>query len=473
MLYKFILGASLLAILSSCSEETMDKINEDVNHPTNVQTKYTLTDAITATAFSVTGSDLAFYSSVYIEHNVGTYGQLHDAELRLGSQIYSSSTYDNSWKSIYQNMYNLKTVIDKCSTGKEVGNTTNLGIAQVLTAYNLGILTDLFGDVPYTESLQPGVIYQPKIDKQEDIYTNIFKLLQDGINNLQLDTDVPNLGDQDLIYGGNKDLWIMAAKGLEARYKMRLSFRKTDYDGVISAANQSFTKASEEFKFSAYDGGSATSPFYAFYNDRDYLSASQSLHDKLVARNDPRDVVFFKKYPGKQTLPFAQNGNPEMVIGKFGICGLLSPKAPTFMLSYSEVLFLKAEAYARKSDLVNAEAQLKLAINASFEKVGLLSTDADTYFTTEVKALFDANPLLEIATQKYFAFYQDEAVEAYSDYRRQAAMGTTISLDNGLTFPLRFTYGVSDVTTNQNIFDAFGDGTYIKTDKVWWAGGTR
>ena len=474
MYKKIFLISMLIPVLFSCSEETMDKINEDKNHPKDVPSKFILTEAITASAFTVTGSDLAFYSSVYMEHNVGTYGQLYDAELRLGSQIYSSSTYNNSWVGIYQNLFNLKTVIEKCSTGSESDNTKNLGIAQVLMAYNLAVLTDVFGDVPYYEALNPGVIYQPKIDKQDVLYQEIFNLLEDGIANLRL-PDSPDLEGQDLIFGGDNEKWMRAAYGLEARYKMRLSLRNADYTGVIAAVDSSFTSAGSEFKFATYDGGTATSPFYAFYNDRDYLSASQSLHDKLTARNDPRDAIFFQKYPSKKItqLYFAPNGSPDPKSAYYGISNLLSPTAPTFLLSYSEVLFLKAEAYARLNDLINAEAQLKLAIQAAFEKVGLDAASADAYFTSNVKARFDADPLLEIGVQKYFSFYQDEALEAYNDYRRLKAMGTDIPLVNTLTFPLRFTYGVSDVTTNINIEDAFGDGTYVKTENVWWAGGTR
>ena len=72
------------------------------------------------------------------------------------------------------------------------------------------------------------------------------------------------------------------------------------------------------------------------------------------------------------------------------------------------------------------------------------------------------------------AFYEEEAVEAYNDYRRLKAMGNDfIKLANPLKFPLRFTYGSEDVTTNENVRSAYGDGSYVYTENVWWAGGTR
>ena len=79
--------------------------------------------------------------------------------------------------------------------------------------------------------------------------------------------------------------------------------------------------------------------------------------------------------------------------------------------------------------------------------------------------------------QKYLAFFEEEALEAYNDYRRLKAMGdNVINLDNPVNstrFPLRFSYGSEDVTTNTNVREAYGDGMYVYTEKVWWAGGTR
>lgn len=464
----------------------MDRINKDVNHPNDVASKYTLTDVMTSSAFSVTGSDLAFYASAYIEHNVGIYNQLYNAETRNG-EPYASSTYNNTWVNIYSNLYALKGVIKKCSDGgSEAGNTQNLGIAQILTAYNLAVLTDCFGDVPWTEALQPGVIYQPKLDKQQDIYTQIFTLLDAGVANLAKISTI-SIGAQDLIYGVNpstktvrtqasiNSLWTKAALGLKARYLMRLSFRNANYQGVIDNVNASFANANEELKYAQYNGSSAKSPFYSFFTDRDYFGASQSLHDKLTSLNDPRDAKFFIPYPGASSLLFAPNGKPDQAQKKYSISALNNAAAPTYMLSYHELLFLKAEAYARLGNLPAAETALQAAISAAFVKlnVGLTAADAANYYTNSVKAKFDTNPVGEIAMQKYIAFYQDEALEAYNDYRRLAALGTVIPLSNPKPIPLRYTYGSSDVTTNPNVRDAYGDGAYVKTEKVWWAGGTR
>jgi hypothetical protein len=79
--------------------------------------------------------------------------------------------------------------------------------------------------------------------------------------------------------------------------------------------------------------------------------------------------------------------------------------------------------------------------------------------------------------QKYIAFFEEEAIEAYNDFRRLKAMGNdVINLENPLNstrFPHRFSYGSEDVTTNTNVREAYGDGMYVYSEKVWWAGGTR
>jgi hypothetical protein len=472
--------AILILFMSSCSEKVMDDINKDVNDPTEMGSRLIITDAMTSTAFSVTGTDFTFYASIYIEQNVGTWGQFYNAEIRSAEPT-NSTTYNNTWDATYQTLYNLKVIIEKCSEGgSEEGNYHTLGIAEVLTAYNLATLTDVMGDIPWSEALKPGEIFTPLLDKQADIYVQIFSLLDDAIANLDKDSEFPSLGAQDLIYGGDVDLWKKFAYGLKARYTMRLSYKTPAYADVISYANQSFSSSAEQAEF-VYNGNTTSSPFYQLFIDRDYYGASQSLHDKLVDRNDPRDNVFFKPYPGTEGngIVFAPNGNPNQIQGYYSISAISTNTAPTYLLSYHEIEFLKAEAYARLNDLPDAEASLREGIVAAFQKVniGLSAADADDYFDNNVLSKFTANPLSEIMNQKYIAFYEEEALEAYNDYRRLKAMGDNfINLDNPLNstqFPLRYTYGSDDVTTNPNIDTAYGDGTYVYSENVWWAGGTR
>ena len=60
-----------------------------------------------------------------------------------------------------------------------------LGMAQVLKVMNYGILTDVFGDIPYSEALQGLANLQPKLDAQKDIYADLLATLDKAIANLE------------------------------------------------------------------------------------------------------------------------------------------------------------------------------------------------------------------------------------------------------------------------------------------------
>jgi hypothetical protein len=475
-----ILLAGLMVIAAwSCSEDIMDDINKNVNDPTEVGSNLIITDAMVTSAFSITGSDLAFYASVYIEHNVGIWNQSYNAEIRSGEPI-SATTYNNNWNAMYNNLYNLKVIIEKCSEGgSEEGNFHTLAIAQTLMAHNLATLTDLMGDVPWSEALQPGFIFTPVLDSQESIYAEVHRLLDAAIENFNKSTTFASFGVQDFIFGGDVDLWQKLTYGLKARYTMRLSLKEANYADVVSYANQSFASSEEQAQLN-YNGSTTVSPFYKFFTDRDYFGASQSFYNKLEERNDPRLEVFWKPHPSSGEFLLAPNGTPAQEQGTYSISALSDPTAPTYLMSYHEVEFLKAEAYVRLNQLDNAQTALENAVAAAFQKVnvGLTAEDAQAYLEESVIPRFNNNPLSEVMNQKYFAFFEEEAVEAYSDYRRLVAMGdNVIQLDNPKNaanqFPQRFTYGSSDVTTNVNVRNAYGDGSYVYSEKVWWAGGSR
>src|SRR5512135_1888502 len=113
---KKLIKISFLVIVAismwSCLEKIMDEINKDVNDPSDMVSRLIITDAMTASAFSVAGGDFAFYASIYIEHNTGTFGQFYNADIR-SSEPTSSTTYDNAWVAVYANLYTLKVIRDK------------------------------------------------------------------------------------------------------------------------------------------------------------------------------------------------------------------------------------------------------------------------------------------------------------------------------------------------------------------------
>lgn len=497
------LSVALTALsFASCTDSTLDDINKDKNHPTSASAKYIVTELQTSTAFNVVGGDFSLYASVYIEHETGTHNQLYNAEIRSGEPSVST-TYNNVWNSIYGNIMYAKKVIAKCSTGgEEEGNNVTLGAGKLMLAYNGALIADLFGDAPYSEAGETNPdgtlkFMQPKLDKQEDIYKDVMKLVDEAIG-LFDQTDASGaggMGSQDFIYGGNAAKWKKAAYALKARYTMRLLGRSanvnTDLQTVLDCASKSFTSAADEFKFAIYDGNNNVNPLAGFYYSRTALGASKSLLNKFVARNDPRAKQYFST-PDPATINVAPNGEPKQSQGIYDISwACVSWASPTQLMSYHELLFLKAEAECRLNKLTEAEATLRQAITAGFANhantindAGEITADlgpdvAGGYFDTSVKQLFDANPLKETMIQKYLSLAGacGEAVEAYSDYRRMLGMGEHFielaNKANASMFPLRFTYGSSDVTTNTAMKDAFGDGSYVYTEKVWWAGGTR
>ena len=512
-------------ILSACSQDQMDSVNKDDSNPMDVQAKFVISDLETKTAFSTVGGDFSLYASVYIEHNGGTFNQLYNAELRNGDPT-SSSTYNNVWNTTYESVKLAKLVIKKCTEeAGEKGNDVTLGIAKVLLAYNAAVLTDLFGDIPYTEA---GVVddkgipvyRQPKVDKQEDIYKDIFKQLNEAIVLFEgEDAGVfGTVGKNDYYYPiTNKNmLWKKAAYALKARYTMRLLGRSVDktaaLNDVIAFIDKSFTSASEELKFDKYDGGSQSNPLAAFTYSRYSLGGSQSLVDKLSSRKDPRlTQSFIPAYvrgvtPAPITDPtklilVPNGGDVKQSQGTYSrLITDVSSAAPTLLMSYHEMLFLKSEAYVRLGDNLNAEKYLKEAITAGFANlsysinsafgtqdiknlpVGFNLNDSvsNSYFTKEVKALFDAKPLKEVMNQKYLSMFGSggESVETYNDYRRLLSLGDdVITLANPKNaekkFPFRFVYGSSDVLANPAIKALTGDGYYVYSENVWWAGGTR
>ena len=154
--------------LTACTEDTLDKINKDRQHPSPdaVPAYLQLSEAIMSTGFSTVSGDYAFYLASLNEQEIGVgNNQLMKAELRNSNEWAASTTFNNVWNSTYSNLLNIREIIRKITTEVpgNIGQYDLLGMAQVLEALNFGILTDLHGDIPYSEALQGQANLQPKL----------------------------------------------------------------------------------------------------------------------------------------------------------------------------------------------------------------------------------------------------------------------------------------------------------------------
>lgn len=518
-----LIAAVVSASMVSCSEDIMDKINEDVNHSKSVQAKFILADVITSTAFNNIGGDFNTYSSAYVEHEAGTHNQLYRAEHRE-SEPSAASTFNNVWGTCYSALKNARIIIKQCSAGgSQEGNNVTRGMAEVMAALNSAIISDMFGDAPYSEAALVDangnpVNMNPKIDKQQDIYTGVMKYLDDAIVDLQPESkDIHSTGgpgSYDLLYSGNKAKWLKLAYGLKARYTMRLMARSSsvtaDMAKVLDYAGKSFTSSNDQAAFSIYDA-SNLNPLFDFQWSRDGLAASKSMSEKLIERSDPRIRRVFVspdwvQMTGADDPDFfmAPNGQNEERQYYYNTSAFVfSQTAPTLLMSYHELMFLKAEALCRLNRIPEAQDALKTAVIAGIANTevnvsaamnaptvlgygGLEETtaavtpeEASDYFDNNVEPLFTANPLKETMIQKYIAFFgaSGESTECYSDIRRMKALNENfVGLKNPANagkFPLRCPYGSDDTTTNPEVKSAYGDGQYVYTEPVWWAGGNK
>ena len=142
-----------------------------------------------------------------------------------GHNDYDWDNQSKSWSGYYGILRNNDEFYQKAMDGDY---TFHQGVGLVMKAYTFGLITDLWGDAPYSQALkaEEGAEYfKPAYDSQADIYTAILADLETANTLLsQSQSSYSNINaTQDLIYGGDVGKWRKFANSLALRYYMRLS----------------------------------------------------------------------------------------------------------------------------------------------------------------------------------------------------------------------------------------------------------
>ena len=84
-----------------------------------------------------------------------------------------------------------------------------------MKAYAYSLMVDIWADIPFSEAHKADILL-PVYDKGEDVYPQLFALLDEGIANLQKES-VFEAGSDDLFYGGDTELWVKFANSVKLK----------------------------------------------------------------------------------------------------------------------------------------------------------------------------------------------------------------------------------------------------------------
>ncbi len=432
---------------TSCN--TSDDLYIDPSTPEK-GTAPTVLTALEANTFMNLTGDLARVTSILCEQMAGCGAQYTD----LQNYDILGGDYNNHWGALYSGtMYNAKLLIEEYS----IDRPHYAGVAKVLMAINLGVATDLWGDVPYSDAF--GAVKGNEtalFDAQKDVLDSIQSLLDQAITDLTSEGEnVQLIGTDDLIYGGDIEQWINTAWILKARYANRLSLK--DPQGSANKVLEYLSNISITIKdpegiiptttikdISVYQNMesqySASNPnqWAAYQNQRGgTMVANKVFVDMLKTNNDPRLPYFFAKNE-ESTIIGAdinervvnssasivnilkageyiydeeedEDGNTiKILVMASDVNGYFRSNSNSPIVTTIEAYFLKAEAQNRLGQ--NATDALNDGIKASVNYVTKGANNGSSIAT------YTSASISDIMTEKWKAMFGQ--IEAYNDFRR-------------------------------------------------------
>ncbi len=241
---------------------------------------------------------------------------------------------------------------------------------------------DSFGDIPYSQAMKASEgQFAPAYDDAKTIYTDLFARLDAAI--AKIHTTDAGYDTGDLVYHGDMTKWKKLANSL----KLRLAMNLADVDAATSKAKAEaaiasgvMTAAADSYSLK-FDGATFSNPVYddlVASGRLDFVPAKPVI-DMMNTKADPRRAVWFTTVGGVYKGGVFGSLNPYPNYSHLSSF-FLAPNAPANLLSYTEVLFLTAEAAARGYSVGGTAATFFVAAQqASMDENGVSATDAATY----------------------------------------------------------------------------------------------
>lgn len=474
----YILLSTMIFTAVSCDKDFED-INTNPNAPKEVEPALLLRQVIYDY-----GEEMS-YEGFVAGNLLGQQFTMIDFNLFDRHSLSDPQLGGNPWPVIYTNLRDNQIILNQAQTNSVLA--VYEGPALVLKAYMSAALTDIYGDIPYSEALK-GLDGNstPAYDTQEDIYTatnGILDNLDKGIAAIQAYTGTSTL-EGDILFNGDLDAWVTFAQSLKIKYLMRVS-DKMDVSTqlqAIYAANDFIAGNSQNAIFN-FTNGRPNNFRMANLRDGDFnlYVMSQTMQEILNRYQDPRIDVLFRPFGNAPTGTEFQgllNGpdasQTSISVADYSLAGTIfrdhtGDLDANFMTAW-ETHFLLAEAAQRGLIGGNAQTHYETAVQLAFD---YWQTPLPTSYLTTDSATFGANgadPLEQIITQKWIANVIN-GYEGWIEYRRTGfpkLKEISASLNNNL-IPVRMPYPTDEAALNTiNYNNATSTNSNSVNAKVWW-----
>jgi hypothetical protein len=498
----------ILTLFSSCSK--FEEINVNPNNPATVPAEMLLPPIIqgAVNAMNASGSR----AGQYVQHLSW-----------LGGTSEEDGRYNLTGASFREEWNGAMRLIKDVNQLKEIGTQSNLpqyvAVGSILKVYILSLMTDAYGDIPYAEAGMGNIsgMEFAHFQSQQEVYALMLTDLEAANQQLKALPAGTQLS-RDILFNGNISRWRKFANALKVRILMRQS-AKADVNAAVA---QIFNNPGEYPVFEAADDqptlvyNNSTDLYYWFilnppadgsgvdFNGN--ARVSDVLVNLLGSKNDPRLFIFaaptknsynanmkdaaqFLVYRGQraglsnaeQLAVYASTGfnkDDYSVIGK-----RIRKENRAFLMTYTELMLLKAEAIQRNMGVTgSAPATYLAAVKASLEKwpaVGSASR-AETPFISEEQinlylaqpsaALSGTNPIRQIAEQLWIDSYLN-GFEAWADWRRLGFPELRPGPSVLSPIPVRYVYSDNE-QNNPNLIqwvqDNMGGKMPTHNTKVWF-----
>ncbi|WP_184550452.1 SusD/RagB family nutrient-binding outer membrane lipoprotein [Mucilaginibacter sp. FT3.2] len=468
--YSILYLALVATVFTSCTKD-FQAINTNNNSPSTTRPVYHFTEAITKTAYA--------YQENAFDRRPAAVGRYITLVRNNDYETFRWTAVD--WDDIYQRAMIIKTMQQEATA-----NTQPVYVAtgNILLAFNISYLTDLWGDVPYSQALQSVTTgnIKPAYDKQQDIYMSLLQILKDA--NAQLRTGGSGIdASADALYAGNALQWRKLANSLRLRLLLRCSKvyanAFTEMQEIVNNADQYpiFTSNTDNaeviYQGVKQDDSWPGGPKNMIDADFTKTKASKELVDALVQRNDPRLAVWvapvasttgstvdhnqYVGVPHALANPADYNGGEshQSVLSSFFRQDKASGLKASLMI-YPEICFILAEAAQTGKVTVPSKTAASLyrdGIEASMDYYGVKTQAVSQAYYDSPLVKYDGTQK-QLIIQKWLAMLF-RGSEGWFDFRRTGyPQFVTGPMAFQPTFPVRYGWPTAEPNVNFNSYQA-------------------